>query len=120
MKKILSTLLCASSLLTLASCAGGPNTQTGAVLGGLGGAAVGGIIGNQSGRGLEGAAIGAGLGALGGAAIGNSQDQRNGQRQQQYYQQQQYQQQHYPQQPQPYGRDPYGRPVDAYGRPIYR
>ncbi len=66
------------------SCATGPNAQTGTVIGALGGAAVGGLIGNQSGRGLEGAAIGAGLGALGGNAIGNSQDQRNAQ----YYQQQ--------------------------------
>ena len=33
---------------------------------------VGGIIGNQSGRGLEGALIGGGLGALGGNAIGNA------------------------------------------------
>jgi uncharacterized protein YcfJ len=38
---------------------------------------VGGIIGSQSGRGLEGAAIGAGLGALGGNLIGGSRDQRN-------------------------------------------
>ncbi|WP_395745362.1 glycine zipper domain-containing protein [Prosthecobacter sp.] len=58
------------------------------MLGALGGAAVGGIIGNQSGRGLEGAAIGAGLGALGGNALGNARDQRNyyqGQGQQGYY-----------------------------------
>jgi outer membrane lipoprotein SlyB len=45
----------------------------------LGGAAAGGIIGNQSGRGLEGAAIGAGFGALGGNVIGGSNDQRNNQ-----------------------------------------
>ncbi|WP_170267117.1 glycine zipper domain-containing protein [Brevifollis gellanilyticus] len=62
---------------SLASCATGPNAQTGTVIGALGGAAAGGIIGNQSGRGLEGAAIGAGLGALAGNAIGNSSDQRN-------------------------------------------
>ena len=55
----------------------GPNAQTGAVLGGLAGAAAGGIIGHQSGRGLEGAAIGAGVGAVGGGVIGNAQDQRN-------------------------------------------
>ncbi len=66
------------------SCATGPNAQTGAVLGGLGGAAVGGIIGHQSGRGLEGAAIGGALGAVGGNAVGNAQDQRNYQRQQYY------------------------------------
>jgi uncharacterized protein YcfJ len=107
MNKILSSILCASALMTLASCENtGPNTQTGAVLGGLGGAAVGGIIGNQSGRGLEGAAIGAGLGALGGAAIGNSQDKRNAQAQQQYYYQQQ--QQGYPPR-QPYQQQPYYR-----------
>lgn len=61
---------------SLSSCATGPNAQRGTVIGALGGAAAGGIIGNQSGRGLEGAAIGAGLGALAGNAIGNSSDQR--------------------------------------------
>lgn len=59
------------------SCASGPNAQTGTVVGGLGGAALGGIIGHQSGRGLEGAAIGGALGALGGNMVGNAQDQRN-------------------------------------------
>jgi uncharacterized membrane protein YebE (DUF533 family) len=82
MKKTILTLLSAVSLV---SCATGPNAQTGAVLGALGGAAVGGIIGNQSGRGLEGAAIGAGLGALGGNALGNSKDQNNARYQQGYY-----------------------------------
>ncbi len=82
MKKTILTLL---SAVALASCATGPNAQTGSVIGALGGAAVGGIIGNQSGRGLEGAAIGAGLGALGGNALGNSKDQRNAQGQQGYY-----------------------------------
>jgi len=76
MKTIALSLLAA---LSISSCATGPNAQTGSVIGALGGAAVGGIIGNQSGRGLEGALIGGGLGALGGNAIGNSQDQRNGQ-----------------------------------------
>jgi uncharacterized protein YcfJ len=78
MKNLLSSLLCA---LSLVSCATGPNAQTGSVIGALAGAGVGGIIGSQSGRGLEGAAIGAGLGALGGNAIGNSRDQQNAQRQ---------------------------------------
>ncbi len=77
MKHALLTLVCAASLV---SCASGPNAQTGTVLGALGGAAAGGIIGNQSGRGLEGAAIGAGLGAFGGNMLGNAQDQRNAQR----------------------------------------
>jgi len=84
MKSIVLSLL---AVISISSCATGPNAQTGTVIGALGGAAAGGIIGNQSGRGLEGAAIGAGLGALGGNAIGNSQDQRNAQ----YYNQQQYQ-----------------------------
>jgi hypothetical protein len=75
MKKYLP-LACALSLF-LPACASGPNARTGSVLGGLGGAAAGGIIGNQSGRGLEGAAIGGVLGAVGGNAIGDSQDQRN-------------------------------------------
>lgn len=81
MKKTILVILTASSLV---SCAGGPNAQTGAVIGALGGAAVGGIIGNQSGRGLEGAAIGAAAGGLGGAVIGNAKDQNN-QQQQGYY-----------------------------------
>lgn len=75
MKATLASIL-AVATLSLSSCATGPAAQQGTVIGALGGAAVGGIIGNQSGRGLEGAAIGAGLGALGGNAIGNSRDQQ--------------------------------------------
>jgi len=68
--------------LTFSSCATGPyhdneNAKEGAVIGGLIGAATGAIIGNQSGRPLEGAAIGAAAGGLGGAAIGSGQDDRN-------------------------------------------
>jgi len=70
-------LLASLTSLSLISCNSGPNAQTGTVIGALGGAAVGGIIGNQSGRGLEGAAIGAGLGGVAGNAIGGAQDQRN-------------------------------------------
>jgi len=77
MKHILLTLI---TVVSFSSCASGPNTQRGAVIGGLGGAAVGGIIGNQSGRALEGALIGGAVGAAGGAAIGNSKD-----RQRRYY-----------------------------------
>ncbi len=65
------------SSLTFTSCTSGPSARTGTVIGALGGAAAGGIIGNQSGRGLEGAAIGAGLGALGGNVIGGAQDERD-------------------------------------------
>lgn len=77
MKHIPLGLMSLIAAASLSSCATGPNAQTGTVIGALGGAAAGGIIGNQSGRGLEGAAIGAGLGALAGNAIGNSSDQRN-------------------------------------------
>ncbi|MCP5560510.1 MAG: hypothetical protein H7A55_22445 [Verrucomicrobiaceae bacterium] len=76
MKHAKLKILVLMTSLSFASCAGGPNARQGTVLGGLGGAAVGGIIGNQSGRGLEGAAIGAGLGALAGNAIGDSRDRR--------------------------------------------
>ncbi len=62
---------------SLVSCTSGPNARTGTVIGALGGATAGGIIGHQRGRGLEGAAIGAGLGGLGGNVIGGAQDQRN-------------------------------------------
>jgi hypothetical protein len=112
MKHTLLTLL---SLVTLASCATGPSAQTGSVLGALGGAAAGGIIGNQSGRGLEGAAIGGALGALGGAALGNAKDVRN---------QQQQQQQAYPQPGGAYPQPAYQgqRPAGYYpnGQPYYR
>ncbi len=66
-------------LLTLTSCVSpyaGPNERNGTVYGALGGAALGGIIGNQSGRGLQGAAIGGLLGSLAGQQIGQSRDQR--------------------------------------------
>ncbi len=75
MKTLYITILLASA--SLISCTNGPNARTGTVVGGLGGAAVGGIIGNQSGRGLEGALIGGGLGALGGNVVGGAQDDRN-------------------------------------------
>ena len=71
---IICTLLIPFSMV---SCTSGPNARTGTVVGALGGAAAGGIIGNQRGRGLEGAAIGAGLGGLGGNVIGGAQDERN-------------------------------------------
>ncbi len=76
-----------AAALTLSSChsypyhgahnpayAGYSNQQRGAVTGGLAGAGIGGIVGHQSGRGLEGAAIGAGLGVLSGAILGNARD----------------------------------------------
>lgn len=74
---IKSKLLVATiATLSLVGCATGPNAQTDAVIGGLLGATAGGIIGHQSGRGLEGGALGAGIGALAGNAFGNGVDQR--------------------------------------------
>jgi 5'-3' exoribonuclease 2 len=77
MKTILLTLTSAAAALALSNCAApaGPNTQRGAVTGGLLGAAAGGVIGHQSGRALEGAAIGAAAGGTAGAVYGNAQDQ---------------------------------------------
>jgi len=78
MKSTLLSLISAATVLALANCAAptGPNTQQGAVVGGLLGAGTGAIIGQQSGRALEGAAIGGALGAGAGALYGNAQDQR--------------------------------------------
>lgn len=106
MKRMKTTIvgLAAAAGVMLSSCASGPyadnqNSKSGAVLGGLLGAGAGAIIGNQSGRPLEGAAIGAAAGGLGGAALGSSKDDENArnreaaarqrQQQQQYYNQQQ-------------------------------
>jgi 5'-3' exoribonuclease 2 len=65
------------SSVSMVSCSNSPRARTGTVIGAVGGAGVGGIIGSQSGRGLEGAALGAGLGALGGNLIGGAQDHNN-------------------------------------------
>ena len=77
MKPTLIILTSCAAALALSNCAAptGPNTQRGAVTGGLLGAAAGGIIGHQSGRGLEGAAIGGAAGAGAGALYGNAKDQ---------------------------------------------
>lgn len=83
-KRLTLGVLAALSL-SVASCSSGPNARTGTVLGALGGGALGGIVGHQSGRGLEGAAIGAGLGALGGNVIGGAQDERNYYNRRAYY-----------------------------------
>ncbi len=50
-------------------------TQDGAVVGGLLGAGLGAIVGNQSGHEGEGALIGAGVGALTGALVGDQVDE---------------------------------------------
>lgn len=65
-----------SSVALSAALFGCTTTQKGAGIGALGGAALGGIIGHQSGHGVEGALIGAGAGAVGGALIGEQMDKK--------------------------------------------
>ncbi len=79
MKKATLALLSGITAIALSNCTAptGPNTQRGAVTGGLLGAAAGAVIGHQSGRTLEGAALGGAAGAGAGALYGNSQDQQN-------------------------------------------
>jgi uncharacterized protein YcfJ len=76
MKTTIQFLSLAAIALALSNCAqpAGPSTRQGALIGAATGAAAGGIIGHQSGRGLEGAAIGAALGGTTGAVIGNSRE----------------------------------------------
>ena len=51
-------------------------TEKGAAIGGLSGAALGGIIGHQSGHGVAGAAIGGAAGAVGGMLVGEKMDKK--------------------------------------------
>jgi hypothetical protein len=114
--KLVAVVLATASIT---GCATGPNAQTDAVIGGLLGAGAGGIIGHQSGRGLEGAAIGALIGGASGNMFGNGIDTRNGYNRQQQYQQPQYQQpvyqQQYQQRPPQYYNNGYGQ--SNYCRP---
>ncbi len=65
------------------------NTQRGAILGGLGGAVVGGLIGDHNDKAGAGAAIGGAIGAVSGAVLGNARDKEvSAQAQQQRYYQQ--------------------------------
>lgn len=74
------TITCAALGLLLAGCEGtGPNTQNGAVTGGVLGAIAGGIIGNNSGHNaVGGALIGGAIGAIAGGTIGNQVDHERG------------------------------------------
>lgn len=79
MKKTLLSIVAAASALTFSNCAnpyapGSTNAQRDTATGAIAGAALGGIIGHQSGRGLEGAAIGAAAGGIGGNAVGRNKD----------------------------------------------
>jgi len=95
-KSIAVLALCCVGIATTASDAFAQRAQRGAVLGGLGGAVVGGLIGDHNDKAGAGAAIGGALGIVGGAVLGNARDKEiNAQRQQQqyYYQQRSYAQQ---------------------------
>jgi len=64
-------------VLTVSGCETmGEHTKRGAAGGALVGSIAGGVIGHQSGHGVEGALIGAGVGALGGGMVGDSIDAR--------------------------------------------
>lgn len=74
-----------ATVFTSSGCAAQPayNTERGALLGGLGGAALGAVIGENNDNPLLGAAIGAGAGALAGGALGSTVDKENAYRSQQ-------------------------------------
>ena len=78
MKVVISVIAAVSLGLFSIGCAssgGTANTKQGAVLGAVVGAAAGGIIGHQSGDGLEGAGVGAAAGAIGGGLLGSAKDE---------------------------------------------
>src|SRR3954453_221914 len=62
--------------VVLADCAGMSQKQRGAVIGATTGAAVGGVIGNNTGSTARGAIIGAVVGGAAGAVIGHQMDQQ--------------------------------------------
>jgi outer membrane protein OmpA-like peptidoglycan-associated protein len=68
--------LCLAGAVVLAGCAGMSQKQRGAVIGATTGAAVGGVIGNQTGSTARGAIIGAVVGGAAGAIIGHQMDQQ--------------------------------------------
>ncbi len=79
MKKVFLSLTAAATAFSFTSCAnpygaGASNAQRDAATGAIGGALLGGIIGHQSGKGLEGAAIGAAAGGVGGHVVGKKKD----------------------------------------------
>jgi outer membrane lipoprotein SlyB len=73
--RTLGALFIAGSVV-LSACAGMSQKQRGAVIGATAGAAVGGVIGNQTGSTARGAIIGAVLGGAAGAVIGHQMDQQ--------------------------------------------
>lgn len=75
MRRTLALVLTAGTIGTSA-CASMNNKERGAVIGAGAGAAVGGVIGNQTGSTARGAIIGAVIGGAAGAIIGHQMDQQ--------------------------------------------
>jgi hypothetical protein len=87
--------LCATSLLATSvssSCLAQNQTRDGALLGGVTGALIGGVVGHQNKETTEGALIGGAVGAIAGGVIGNQRQQQQQQMERQRY----YQSQFYP------------------------
>ncbi len=63
-------------VLVVLGAVGCTTTEKSAAIGGLGGAAVGGIIGHQSDHDVAGAAIGGAVGAVGGMLVGEHMDKK--------------------------------------------
>ncbi|HEV8365042.1 MAG TPA: OmpA family protein, partial [Gemmatimonadaceae bacterium] len=72
----LRNLVLVAVALASTACASWNNKQKGAVIGAAGGAAAGGVIGNQTGSTARGAIIGAVIGGTAGAVIGHQMDQQ--------------------------------------------
>ncbi|HXV84930.1 MAG TPA: glycine zipper domain-containing protein, partial [Candidatus Binatia bacterium] len=78
------TLTALPLVMALVGCSSMTTTQKGAAIGGLGGAAAGGLVGSAVRHPVAGALVGGALGAGGGALIGNQlQGQEEVQQQQQ-------------------------------------
>lgn len=75
-KRATLALLLAAGTLTSAACASMSQKEKGAVIGAGAGAAIGGVIGNQTGSTARGAIIGAVVGGAAGAIIGHQMDQQ--------------------------------------------
>ena len=75
-KRRATALLLAAATLGSAACASMSQKERGAVIGAGAGAAIGGVIGNQTGSTARGAIIGAVVGGAAGAIIGHQMDQQ--------------------------------------------
>ena len=71
MRHVLNTFVALPLLMAFLGCSSMTTTQKGAAIGGLGGAAAGGLVGSAVRHPVAGALIGGALGAGGGALIGN-------------------------------------------------